>query len=629
MLFFVLFVSLLQPAQIFAQEDPSIIPGKYIVLLREEESAGVVAQSLGFARTQTYEHVFSGMTISATEDEISQLRDDPRILAIEPDRIVWAFEQTMPTGINRTDADLNPISKIDGNDDRVDVDIAVLDTGILKSHPDLNLFKFVNFASGSTDDDKQGHGTHVAGIAAALDNKMGVVGMAPGARLWAVKVLGDTGQGSLSDIIKGIDYVTQHADEIDVANMSLGGEFSSSILNTAISNSIKAGVTYVVAAGNDNKDAASFSPASHPEVMTVSAIADSDGKPGGTGPQTRHGKDDSFASFSNFGEVVDIAAPGVDILSSYKANDYGTLSGTSMSSPHVAGAAALYVAQNGRDINNDGAINENDVALVREGLIRNAIPQSDSNGFSGDRDSFAEPLASAASPATEGDFALSIEPSSIVMNPSDSKNANITVSSLNGFVGMVSLETTTTQDIAASVSPSSVFIEPADKQKTAILTITSQNTTGNFSITVTGTNSDGKLMHSDDVAVTVDSGGGCLIATAAYGTELSPQVQLLREMRDNVVSDTYSGKSFMAGFNQFYYSFSPTIADWERQNTVFKEIVKAAITPMLSTLSILNYVEINSEREMLGYGIGIILLNVGMYFVAPAFVIIMLRKKTW
>lgn len=112
--------------------------------------------------------------------------------------------------------------------------------------------------------------------------------------------------------------------------------------------------------------------------------------------------------------------------------------------------------------------------------------------------------------------------------------------------------------------------------------------------------------------------GGCLIATAAYGSELSPQVQQLRELRDNVVLNTESGNSFMKSFNQFYYSFSPTIADLERQNPIFKETVKVAITPLLTSLSILNYIEIDSEVEMLGYGLSLILLNVGMYFVLPA-----------
>jgi hypothetical protein len=121
--------------------------------------------------------------------------------------------------------------------------------------------------------------------------------------------------------------------------------------------------------------------------------------------------------------------------------------------------------------------------------------------------------------------------------------------------------------------------------------------------------------------------GGCLIATATYGSELAPQVQLLREIRDNVVLATNSGTSFMSAFNTFYYSFSPTVADWERQNPAFKETVKIVLSPMLSTLSIFNYVEVDSEPEMLGYGIGLILLNVGMYFVAPAIIILRLRNR--
>ena len=123
------------------------------------------------------------------------------------------------------------------------------------------------------------------------------------------------------------------------------------------------------------------------------------------------------------------------------------------------------------------------------------------------------------------------------------------------------------------------------------------------------------------------SGGGCLIATATFGSELAPQVQLLREMRDNIILSTTSGTSFMTTFNSFYYSFSPAVADLERKNPVFKETIKFAITPLLSSLTLLQYVDIDTEQEMLGYGIGIILLNVGMYFVAPVIAIIKLTRK--
>ena len=123
-----------------------------------------------------------------------------------------------------------------------------------------------------------------------------------------------------------------------------------------------------------------------------------------------------------------------------------------------------------------------------------------------------------------------------------------------------------------------------------------------------------------------EEGGGCLIATAAFGSEMAPQVQFLRELRDNTVLQTQSGTSFMTGFNQFYYSFSPAVADLERENPIFKEAVKATLTPLLTSLTLLNYVDIDSESEMLGYGIGIIMLNIGMYFVAPTIMIVSVKK---
>jgi len=122
-------------------------------------------------------------------------------------------------------------------------------------------------------------------------------------------------------------------------------------------------------------------------------------------------------------------------------------------------------------------------------------------------------------------------------------------------------------------------------------------------------------------------GGGCLIATATFDSELAPQVQQLRELRDNTLLQTESGSIFMTGFNKFYYSFSPTIADWERQNPAFKEAVKVAITPLLTSLSILNYVDMDSEAEVLGYGISLILLNVGMYLAAPVGIGIVIARK--
>lgn len=160
--------------------------------------------------------------------------------------------------------------------------------------------------------------------------------------------------------------------------------------------------------------------------------------------------------------------------------------------------------------------------------------------------------------------------------------------------------------------------------------------TGNYKIvansqqggqTITETKTVTQISGQESSNEKTTTGGGCLIATATFGSELAPQVQQLRELRENNLLQTESGKSFMRGFNQFYYSFSPTMADWERESPIFKELVKITITPLISTLSILNYVDMDSEVSVLGFGASLILLNVGMYFVAPAIVIHTIRKK--
>ena len=138
---------------------------------------------------------------------------------------------------------------------------------------------------------------------------------------------------------------------------------------------------------------------------------------------------------------------------------------------------------------------------------------------------------------------------------------------------------------------------------------------------------EGTMLKDGKCVAAEEKGGGCLIATAAYGSEMAPQVQFLREIRDGKIMATESGTAFMTGFNQFYYSFSPAVADYERENPMFKEAVKLTLTPLLTSLAILNYVDIDTEQEMLGYGIGVILLNIGMYFVAPAAVIIAIKNR--
>jgi subtilisin family serine protease len=357
--------------------------------------------TLGFV----YRHALKGFSAEVPADRLAALSRDPRVAYFEPDHVFQAFAQSLPTGIDRSETERNPHAAIDGTDTRADVDIAVIDTGIDYNHPDLYVTRatdctssvFFPQCSGSTGNllDEHGHGTHVAGSAAALDNDIGVVGVAPGARLWSVKVLDQNGSGYLSWIIAGIDTVTQYAAEIDVANMSLGCECASTALDDAITNSVAAGVVYAVAAGNSGKDASSFSPANHPDVITVSALADFDGLAGAAGsPTCREDQDDTLADFSNFGPLVELAAPGVCIISTWLDGTYHTISGTSMASPHVAGSAALYIAAYGRDRNGDGAIDKTDVDAVRATLVDAALPQSDQCGYSNEHaaDGSTEPL---------------------------------------------------------------------------------------------------------------------------------------------------------------------------------------------------------------------------------------------
>lgn len=310
------------------------------------------ASAYGATVGHVYGHALTGYSARMSPTAAARLAKDPRVASVQADGVVSIAAQTLPTGIDRVDAELSPTAAINGVDTRVDVDVAVIDTGIDLTHPDLNVYTAgaKNCSTGQSANDGNGHGTHVAGTIGALDDTVGVVGVAPGARLWPVRVLNNSGSGSFADIICGVDYVTAHASEIEVANMSLGGSGTdgscgSAALHQAICNSVAAGVTYAVAAGNSASNANSFVPATYAEVITVSALADFNGQPGGGAAATcRSDVDDTFADFSNFGSDVDLIAPGVCILSTWKGGGYNTISGTSMASPHVAGGAALYKA---------------------------------------------------------------------------------------------------------------------------------------------------------------------------------------------------------------------------------------------------------------------------------------------
>lgn len=335
----------------------------YIVVLKDHAAAGKVAAEHSRRYDAQVDHVYrsalKGYSARMSPTAAARLSEDTRVLFVQRDGVVRTSAQSTPTGIVRARADASTTASIDGVDQRVDVDVAVVDTGVDLDHPDLNVYSpgAVNCVrGGKSADDGNGHGTHVAGTIGAIDDGNGVVGMAPGARIWPVRVLDNRGSGTFSGIVCGIDFVTAHADEIEVANMSLGGggaddgncgNTNNDAMHRAICNSVAAGVTYVVAAGNSSDDSANHVPAAYDEVITVSALADFDGLPGGLGSATcRADEDDTLANFSNYGADVDLIAPGVCIESTWMRGGYDTISGTSMASPHVAGGAALYLANN-------------------------------------------------------------------------------------------------------------------------------------------------------------------------------------------------------------------------------------------------------------------------------------------
>ncbi len=360
-------------------------PDSYIVVLHETVRdipavANEMARTHGAAVGFTYRYALKGFSATIPASRLEKLRSDPRVKSVEPDLIATiskrpapepptAEEQKVDWGIDEIDAEpIFGILPYTG----AGVRVYIIDTGIDRDHPDLNVRGGVNYVqTAKSYDDDNGHGTHVAGTVAALNNTIGVVGVAPEAELYAVKVLDRRGSGAFSQIIAGVDYVTQQKVETQsvpmVANMSLGayvGYPTYNALDTAVLNSITAGVVYTIAAGNDGADASLCSPAHVIEAITVGAYAD---YPAGL----------TFATYSNRGPVVDLNAPGSYIYSTYKGGGYTTLSGTSMAAPHVTGTVALYLSNSS---NGSSPVNvQNALLATAKAMVTVGVPAGTTN----------------------------------------------------------------------------------------------------------------------------------------------------------------------------------------------------------------------------------------------------------
>jgi aqualysin 1 len=330
----------------FHRKGARAIPNHYVVVLDEDvalpdilgvepdvsavaQRADEVMRTVGAVPTHVYAHAIHGFAARMSEDEALTLSEDDRVRFVEEDSVVEAIatQSSPPWGLDRIDESALPLSRTYSyTTTGAGVNAYIIDTGIRRTHTQFGgraLAGFDAIGDGRNGNDCHGHGTHVAGTVGGS-----TYGVAKSVRLFTVRVLSCSGSGSTSGVIAGVDWVTRNHAKPAVANMSLGGG-ASTAMDTAVRNSIAAGVTYSIAAGNSNQNAANFSPARVGEAITVGATTSSD---------TR-------SSFSNFGSGVDIFAPGSAILSAWRTSDTATatISGTSMAAPHVAGVAARFL----------------------------------------------------------------------------------------------------------------------------------------------------------------------------------------------------------------------------------------------------------------------------------------------
>lgn len=324
------------------QDYKTKINSKKDIFISEFANIGLNEESI----KATFGYTFNGFAAELSDVQLNALKKDSRVASIEQDFTIRMGKPGNGNGGGGDPAQVVPYgtTRVGGGSSASSNTAWVIDSGIDLTHPDLNVDtgRSISFLSGSPNNqspnDQNGHGTHVAGTIAAIDNTIGSVGVAPGTTVVAVRVLDRRGSGSNSGVIAGVDYVAANGSNGDVANMSLGGGISTALDNAVIS-AASTGVKFVLAAGNESQDANNSSPAraNGNNVYTISAMD----------------INDNFASFSNFGSPVDYAAPGVAVFSTWKSGGYNTISGTSMAAPHAAGVLLLSNGSTSGFVNND------------------------------------------------------------------------------------------------------------------------------------------------------------------------------------------------------------------------------------------------------------------------------------
>ncbi|MEV0648504.1 S8 family peptidase [Phytomonospora sp. NPDC050363] len=469
--------------------EPDVIPGHYLVKLRDVSVSSVDASAAALAGeyegtvTYTFPTTVHGFAATMTEEQARRLAADPSVEYVEADQAVHidGVQPNPPSwGLDRVDQNNLPLdSSYTYPNEAANVHAYIIDTGILISHNTFGGRAAHGRDTVDNDNDAtdcHGHGTHVAGTVGGSQ-----YGLAKSVQLVGVRVLNCSGSGTTAGVVAGIEWVTQNAVKPASANMSLGGG-ADTTLDNAVTASIASGVTYGVAAGNDNANACNYSPARVANAITVGSTTNTDAR----------------SSFSNFGTCVDIFAPGSSITSSWIGSNTATntISGTSMATPHVVGAASLYLSAN------PSATPQQ----VRDALVNNATNGVVTSPGTGSPNKLLY-TGFIGGPPPGDDFSISVSPASGTINQGQSTSATVTTATTNGSAQSITLSASGQQSgVTVTFSPSTIT---SGQTSTVTFTASATAGTGTANISLTGTGTAATHAATYTLTVNGTGGGGC------------------------------------------------------------------------------------------------------------------------